>query len=47
MKYYLRFLIVPLLLGSVTFVLWGARYRDLGATFVLLETAFQRVPLDP
>ena len=47
MKYYLRFLIVPLLLGSVTFVLWGVRYRDLGATFVLLETAFQRVPLDP
>ena len=47
MKYYLRFLIVPLILGLVTFISWGANVPGLPATFVLLGTAFRDAELMP
>ena len=47
MKYYLRFLIVPLILGVVTFISWGANVPGLPATFVLLGTAFRDAELQP
>ena len=47
MKYYFRFLIVPLLLGTVSFLLYAARLPEVPATTVLLNTAFQNTHLMP
>ena len=47
MKYYFRFLIVPLLLGAVSFLLYAARLPEVPATTVLLNTAFQNTHLMP
>lgn len=47
MKYYLRFLIVPLILGAVNFVLYVSALPEISATQILLDTAFQNASMMP
>ena len=47
MKYYLRFLIVPLILGAVNFVLYVSALPEISTTQILLDTAFQKASMMP
>ena len=47
MKYYLRFLIVALFIGAVTFLLYGSNMPEVPATLVILDGSFQKARMWP